>query len=717
MACGGALTGMVMTAAGGMVTNGAASDVFGAAPLSSVSGIPVSVTDAATGLTMAPNLNSVVSGISSIQSGPLGSGLSGTLSAMSSGGFTSNMTSAWNSISEGLDSGGLFDAVGGFSPDVNSLLTEASGASSFNDALSYATSWSGQTIGGSGSLVGGALTGDAKKFGTILNTASSYVSSSNQFINAATSSLTSGVNTFTGMDNLISGGIAGVTESFGDFGAELGKLGGAINLENVSALGSPGQMLSNLENVGTLGPMYNKLANLEVTPKTLSQLGQVVPGLTGNITLGEAGIDLDAIAKQGSALPAGLQSQVFTTFEELDETELAQVKGILGTTQEQITSGSDLFNPQKLFPTTYDTLTAPIRTASVGFKSIYTEDGAVNGEFNNLGQSLSGVVPDDLAVANGALALSLGQIKNITGSNIDDLSTTITSLESTKDLPLLENQTSPVPEGVASYWTDTYATDSATGVALATGNQNQMVLSDVIGFAAGYNSAAPITQNATVLQEMATAGELDSITGTQGIYDTITKFSNGDFGPTTPGTIYTYEVDIPVGYVGEGKYGSNDSSEAAYETAWLNGIVPAIKVILNSFASNERAQTIVRNSTRVSQQLAREYLNQSRIDNQDLTAVRASDDVALNLALNLPNLGKDTTEGGSAELLERIVDFSSLGGQSIVGAMREGRNLQKLGNANIGQNVPFDTEGVQNQGTLLTSQYTTEEAKNRVIRS
>jgi len=717
MACKGAITGMVMTAAGGMLTNGAASGVFGAAPISSLAGIPSTITDAATGLSIAPSLATVTSGITGITGGALGTGLSGAVSSMSGAGFSSAMTDAWNGISGNLADGGLFDAVGGFAPDVNSLLTSASGAGSLNNAMGWATEWAGKTVGGAGSLVGGVLTGDAKKFGTILNTASSYIGQANQFINSAASSIAGvGADTFTGMDNLISGGIAGVTEAFSDFGGELGKLGNTLNLDSIGNIGSPGQLLANMDLSGTLGPMYDKVANISVNSKTLNQIGDTFSDFTGNITLGEAGVDLNSVAKLGAAMPSSIQKQVYTAFEELDKTDLNSVKSILGNSQEQIVAGADLFDPKKLFPTTFDTLTAPLRTASVGFKSIYTADGAVNGEFNSLGQKLDGIVPEDIAVASGALALSLGQVQSIGTSNISDLSNTVANLESTKDLTLLEAQTSPVPSGVAEYWADTYVTDSATGVKLATGNSNQMVLSDVIGFAAGYNSAAPLTQNATVLEQMATAGELDDITGTQGVYDTINKFCAGDFGPTTPGVSFTWEVVIPVGYVGEGTYGAATSAEA-FELAWVNGIIPATITILNGFASNENAQVVVRNSKRISDQLAREYLNQTRLDNEDLGAVRATDDAALNMAQNLPNYGLDTTEGGSAELLERIVDFSSLGGQAIVGAMREGRNIQRLGNANIGQNIAFDTEGVQNQGTLLTSQYTTTEAKNRVIRS
>ena len=68
----------------------------------------------------------------------------------------------------------------------------------------------------------------------------------------------------------------------------------------------------------------------------------------------------------------------------LSTAELGDVKGILGNTQSAIAKGGDLMNPQKLFPTSFSTLTAPLRTASVGDRAIYTADGAVNAEFDIL---------------------------------------------------------------------------------------------------------------------------------------------------------------------------------------------------------------------------------------------------------------------------------------------------------------------------------------------
>lgn len=717
MSCGGGLTGLVLTAAGGMVTNGSLAGTFGDAPLSSLAGAPLSLSDSLTGLTnFAPTLNTMVTGLAAISGAgaPL-AGMGPMLSAIGSSGFTGNMLSAFNAIPTDLGiGGGLFDAIGGFAPGVNDLLTTVTGGSGvLNDALKYAGDWSAQTLGGTFAGIGGEVLGDPSKFGTILNTASSYVTNANQMINAATNSTAIG-STFTGLNNIVSGSLAGVNLDFGGFGEEIAKLGNTVNLSNLNNLGSPGQLLSNMANQGTLGPLYSKLSDLSVDSTTIVSLGGIASET--QTTLAASGIDLNRFAQQGATLPANVQKEIYNALDTLDSVEVAQVKGILGNSQDAISKGTDLLDPKKLFPNSFETFTAPLRTASVGFRAVYENDsGSVNPQFDSLGNKLKGIVPDDVAVANGALSRSLGQVKNISQTNTADLGTALSSLETLKDLDLLENQSSYVTEGVRNYWIENFGVDSDNGVTLATGNAGQLKLSDVIGFAAGFNSAAPITKNAQLLAEMDSLGELSAITGSQGVYDTINEFCAGTFGPTEP-TPGTWEIIITAGYVGAGTY-TDSTEEGVFEDAWINGIVPATKTILASYSSNTRAQEIMTNSERWNEQLAREYLNQSRIDNTDLTAVRSSQDVAINLALSLPSLGTDDAEGGAAEIIERIVDFSSLGGQAIIAAMREGRNLQRLADANIQQDAPIDTTGVQDPATLVTSTYTAQQAKDQLIKS
>jgi hypothetical protein len=318
-------------------------------------------------------------------------------------------------------------------------------------------------------------------------------------------------------------------------------------------------------------------------------------------------------------------------------------------------------------------------------------------------------LPDDLASANGALALSLGQVKGIQSSSTSSLGTALQSLESLKNLPLLQALTSPMPTDVVEYYTETLNTDTTTNIALGTGENGELKLSDVIGLVAGYNSAAPLKQNASLFAQVETNGDLLPFTQTKGVYDTIQEFTAGTFGPV--GTTVT----ITAGYVGAGTYTGATASEA-YENAFINGIIPATKTICEGYSSNTNVQTIIRNSRRWNEQLFREYINQSRIDNQDFAA-RSSRDATITFAESIPILGQDTSEGGSAELLERVINYNTLGGQALVGLMREARNVERLQQANIVVDTGLSTDGTVTEGTLLNSAYTEEEAKNNANQS
>ena len=716
-----------MAAAGGMVTNGALSETFGAAPLSSLAGAPLSVTDAITGQTLAPTLATVSGAMGNI-SGTVLSGAGGNLtslmSGLSSAGLTSGMTTAWNSIADNVTAGGLMEAIGGFSPDLNATLTSITGSSSINDAFSYASSWAGKQLGGTGDLT--SIVGDPKKFGSILTTAQSYIGSANQFINSAVNSESIGT-TFTSLNNMVSGGLAGVNLDFGGFGEEIAKLGGTIDFSNIKDVGNPGQMLANMSKQGTLGPLYNKLADIEIDSRTAQSLGSVVTEFAGTAKLKDLGVDFNALAQQGASLPPGMQTKVYEAFDSLELTEVAQVKSILNNTQDAIEKGTDLFDPKKLLPASFETLQSPLRTASVGFRSIYSNDsGSVNPEFNSLGSNLKGILPDDQAVANDALARSLGQVKGIGSTDTQTLGTALSSMETLKGLDLLEEQEEYVTDAIRDYWKDSYGVDTTDNITLATGNAGQYKLSDVIGFSAGYNSAAPLKQNEELLQQLKDNGDLDDIIGPTGVYATVIGFNTNaadtsgswvsDDGAGPPPT--GYAITIPSGYLAAGRYpsaGFETEFTDARESAW-NAIVSAVQTVLNGFAGNETVALIARNTKRYNEQLIREYRINEKM-NQDLDNVFSSEDIALNFALNLPSLGTDTSEGGTAELLERVMNFDSLGGQAAVAAMREGRNIARLNDANLQQDAIIDDTIVENPAQLATAQYTSAEAISKLIKS
>ena len=116
------------------------------------------------------------------------------------------------------------------------------------------------------------------------------------------------------------------------------------------------------------------------------------------------------------------------------------------------------------------------------------------------------------------------------------------------------------------------------------------------------------------------------------------------------------------------------------------------------------------------EQQAKEKLIRTKMD-LDLDVVQSQDNVAIQLASNLPTYALDTTAGGTAELLERVMNFSSTGGQAAVGAMREARNLDKLLTANIQIDAPIPTTPPANPGQITGSTYTVAQADAIIVRS
>ena len=101
----------------------------------------------------------------------------------------------------------------------------------------------------------------------------------------------------------------------------------------------------------------------------------------------------------------------------------------------------------------------------------------------------------------------------------------------------------------------------------------------------------------------------------------------------------------------------------------------------------------------------------------ELSVVQSQDNTAIQLASNLPAFALDTTAGGASELLERVMNFSSTGGQAAVGAMREARNVDKLATANIQSDAPIPQTLPSNPGEIASSTFTVAEADAVIVRS
>ena len=195
--------------------------------------------------------------------------------------------------------------------------------------------------------------GDIGIFEQVFNSAQAYVSQTNGLIkttiNANSPTNTTG---FTSQDNLSTGGVSSITQAFAAFGADLAQLGFLIDLNNLNSIGSPAAVLQQLAAVTNTTPALNT-------------------------ALLNVGIPELAIANPESTDFTDQQQRlIYVAMTQITGAELQQILQLLRITTPGLVTMADLLNPVKIFPRSYNTLTAP--TAS-GLRGIYINStGAVN---------------------------------------------------------------------------------------------------------------------------------------------------------------------------------------------------------------------------------------------------------------------------------------------------------------------------------------------------
>jgi len=195
---------------------------------------------------------------------------------------------------------------------------------------------------------------NVSKLTQAVNQAESYTSQTSTFINSAKNSQTYLADTFTSMNSMITGEITNVNLATGAFGDDLKKLGKLIDLKNLNNFGSPLALVQQLYSISGVIP-------------TLSA-AFIAGGISQEIVL-----NLNNTTATVADSAQRLMYQVMTT---ITGSDLAQILTILGVTTAGIENMADLLNPLKLFPNSYQSLTAPTANGPV---AIYVNSaGSVN---------------------------------------------------------------------------------------------------------------------------------------------------------------------------------------------------------------------------------------------------------------------------------------------------------------------------------------------------
>ena len=529
--------------------------------------------------------------------------------------------------------------------------------------------------------------GDAGQFSQGFVAVQGYIASTNQYINSSVNVNQYLGPLFTNMDDLVTANIASMTTNLTNFGVDLANQGNLWNMGKLDLYGTPAGLLQQISALaGIRGRTVPDLQN------ALISMGLSASNIADLVNDNRVGLNKPTGLTQNEFDKLQLLAYSATTM--ISGDALTQILDILGVTTPNIDSLDDLFNPVIMFPLSYASLQTPSPNGAV---PIYNSTGAVNSNIAPIVNSylptasgcdeLGKIIPPAQATANKAIQVAFQQINNIpvttlprladlvlgnvdnpwngtqpylanavvangapvptyyrattdvpAGTDINNTSywrpTTLGGLSTMADLPLIQAQTTPVDSSVTDYVTNTMAT--------GTGPDGTITTYDVLGLALDADDFATRLINvADIIDGLGTG--LDDLSQ---IYVDMLSSANDAAMITL-------------------------IANANAEIASINSVHPAQVTTLNTdwvYMANLM-------------NLSAKYTTEAGIDYFLLQP--GDKNSVYSFVQNLPNYGLLTANGDAAEFMENIADTTTLGGQAIVGVMREGRNNARLGVAGL----------------------------------
>jgi hypothetical protein len=463
------------------------------------------------------------------------------------------------------------------------------------------------------------------------------------------------------MNSLSTGGISDINRTLPAFGEDLQKLGQAWDLTNLIYFGFPSALLFQLAKAGGLLPELT--ARLDAAGLTTEQLNSVL---------------------SGASATTQIEGIIYQVMLDTTGTALDQVKTILDVTTPNLTTMADLLNPVKSLPNSYLQLTIQAPTGggpipvTVVLTNIYSAAVTVNNVIlpifinDEAYRELAKIIPSDQALANRAIANSLGQIKNISQLTLPAFTTAVRAIETNTGLGDINALTQPVPTSVSN--------NLNTLLATGTGPNGTLTLFDFMGATAGVPYTAEFTAAANTINNMQAANSLYFLSdATNGVYTVMQDTLNGDYTTVVSPSPIEITITIPPGLPGAGTYGNLD---AAFST----GLLPAAaNLIANVVTANPGNVTSLNsNFSNMAAQLSAEKTNLvlAQVNFADITGNSRS--AVMSLASNLQQIGKDVAPQGQAEFFTAIANTQNIYGQAIESSFREGRNIAALNDVGIG---------------------------------
>jgi hypothetical protein len=546
--------------------------------------------------------------------------------------------------------------------------------------------------------------GDIGRFAQGFLAVQGYLSTVNSFVNSVDNSQTYLGPTFTTMSDLVTNNISRVTTDIPKFAVDLRNTGRLINTGNLELFGTPAGLLQQLATVSgaTGGSLPGVLAQLKNQDAVATRSGLTDAEI--NTLVSDNRVSLFNPRGVSALAFDQLQKTAYQAMTQVRGAELQDVLTVLEISTPNINTMADLLNLEKIMPNSYQTLQVP---TAVGPRPIYLSDGAVDQTLapivNQILPAPSGcdelgkIIPPANAVSNKAFQSALQQVTNIAqtpapnfavsmvdlprtawtntvpyqanavvalapaspagpaqllpdtvfyraqqdvdvGTNIVDTNYwqpyTPEGISTMADLPLIEALTAAVPASVAA----TFNNEAATG----TGPNGTVTVCDVIGTATDHwDFAARLATATTAINTLQTAGSLTTLNNA---YVAIVSAANDAAVLTQIG-----------------------NANAAIAALSADPQVPILNTAWNYIANYLNLEKGFQNQA---------ALNYFELVSDEKVSVYA-------LAQSLGQFGTQCQACGPNQFLQDIVDQTTLTGQAMIGALREGQNQAQLAAAGL----------------------------------
>lgn len=565
---------------------------------------------------------------------------------------------------------------------------------------------------------------DYSIFAQVFTQVNAFIKTSNQVITSTVNANTYLGPTFPGVNSLTTANIAAVNPVFDRFGFDVARQGQLVNTAKLELYGTPAGLINQISNVsgivdGTTTGLTSKLLNQGLSENNIADLANDNRYSLTNPN-GLSSYEFDR-----------LQKLAYRAFGSVSGTDLQEILDILDVTTPGINTLADLLDPVKVYPLSYSTLIVP---GTDGNNFIYMPDGTVNSTIaaavNAYLPSLSGcdelgkIIPQSTATANKALQVSLQNVPGIVNSswpefaqaiatNIDNpwsaaqeyLPNEIVSVQTAPmALPSYYQSQQSVPVGInvtdTTYWAPVSLGNLQTmqdlngiqaqttplssfaesviesELATGTGEYNTITFKDIMGIGSCEPSTAA-TNVATVnnvITAIAAAGWLNGLTE---IFSVMQLVANGSYGDP-----YVGPVDINDSVPGQGVYNNSfpyTAGDLALQ-ALITLAITEIGLIRTQYPVQTAAAQAAWDALATEIAVVQGYLTRADIDLTDPAVGQTS---IISFVQSIDQFAEDKGNYGAYWYLNCVAETTTLGGQTLVAALRESSNLSRLDQANI----------------------------------